>query len=500
MRHASIFGLGLGCCLVAAGCARNLPPQVPATTEQTSSPAVRPAVRDEPREPSADEEAAVASDHGAEPASGAWLGAAAEGDLLLTGTVETSLGVWVDIPDVPHAHPARSARPPLDVALVIDTSGSMAGAKIDNARQAATKLVTSLRDGDIVALDTFSDTARTVIPPTRLDAESRRVMLQAIRSLGPSGSTNMFDALNLAERQMGAAPPSHALRRVVMISDGIANVGPSSPETLGAIAERGTRFRAQVTSLGVGNDYDERTLNALAVRSSGRLYHLTEPREMAAILKGELDLLDATVASDAVLEVVPAAGVQLLGADGVRTEWGGSGTLRIPLGALHAGQHREALVRVRLTDPGVFEGNDHALASVRLRFRDARDSDLERVQETVARTQLTTDAGAVARHVSSRTKAIALIQDAARLELTAAQRINEGAFSDADKELARAEKALASQADAVTAPEERKRIAVAQSQVAAARASARAMPSKPKAAQRVGALELNASGMKSLGY
>jgi Ca-activated chloride channel family protein len=230
------------------------------------------------------------------------------------------------------------------------------------------------------------------------------------------------------------------------------------------------------------------------------LYHLTEPREMATILKGELDLLDATVASDAVLEVVPAPGVQLLGADGVRTEWGSANALRIPLGALHAGQHREALVRVRLTDPGMFEGKDHALASVRLRFRDARDGDLERVQETVARTQLTTDAAAVAEHVSSRTKAIALIQDAARLEMSAAQRINEGAFGDADKELARAEQTLASQAATVTAPEEKKRIALAQGQVHAARATAQAMPAKPKAAQMTDAKELNASGMKSLGY
>ena len=92
----------------------------------------------------------------------------------------------------------------------------------------------------------------------------------------------------------------------MLISDGIANVGPSSPETLGTIAERGLRNQVQVTSLGVGNDYDEKTLNALAVKSSGRLYHLTEPKEMASILKGELDLLDATLASDAFVEVDPA--------------------------------------------------------------------------------------------------------------------------------------------------------------------------------------------------
>jgi Ca-activated chloride channel family protein len=490
MRKTALVGLGwlIG---VMAGCARGTPPASPqashtavTTSENTSS-----------------DETIAATDHGPvapeRASSTTWIGASAEGELLMQGTLETSLGVWVDVPDV---RPSRAARPPMEVALVIDTSGSMAGAKIESARSAASSLVASLKDGDIVAIDTFSDTARTVIPPTRLGPQTRQEISQVIRSLAPSGSTNMFDALTLAEGQVAGAPASHGLRRIVMISDGIANVGPSSPDTLGAIVERGMRNRAQVTSLGVGNDYDERTLNALAVKSSGRLYHLTEPREMASILKGELDLLDATLASDALVEVVPAPGVEILGAEGTRSERVSGGVLRLPLGALHAGQHREALVRVRLTDPAAFDGQPHPLASVRLRFRDTRDGDLERVQETVARTQLTSDSASVAAHVSSRTKAIALIQDAARIQVAAAQRLNEGAFGDADKELAHAQQELASQAQVVTAPAERKRIAEAEKQVAAARATVLAMPSKPKAAQRPAALEMNASAMRSAGY
>lgn len=425
-----------------------------------------------------------------------WIGASAEGEMLPTGTRETFLGVWVDVPDV-----RPEVRPPMELALVVDTSGSMAGAKIENARNAASTLVRNLRDGDIVALDAFSDAARTVVPPTRIDARSREAVLRAISGLGVSGSTNMFDGLTLAEGQVAAAPASHGIRRIVVISDGIANVGPSSPETLGAIAERGLRFRAQVTSLGVGNDYDERTLNALAIRSSGRLYHLSEPREMANILKGELALLDATMASDSFIEIVPAPGVTLLGADGVRFEWQGrSEGLRIPLGTLHAGQHREALVRVRIDDGAAFEGQTRSLASVRLRFRDAQDSDLERVQEIVARTQLTSDGAQVASHSNSRTKAIVAIQDLAKSQMAAAQRINDGDFSDADQELARAEAALAARAKDVTAPVEKKRLIEAQTKIAATRHAARALPSAPAPARRARALEMNADSMSSMGF
>lgn len=499
MRKATLVGFGLVLAFLGAGCARG------STVESARVPEVKEVA------PTASLKQGIASDgagagagaraeSGKEPADvrgvqSTWIGASAEGQMLLSGTRETFVGVWVDVPE---ARP--EVRPPMQLALVVDTSGSMVGEKIENARNAAAMLVRSLKDGDIVALDTFSDRARTVVPPTRLDSQSRQDILHAIRGLTVGGSTNMFDGLNVAEGQIAAAPLTHSLRRIVVISDGIANVGPSSPESLGAIAERGLRFGAQVTSLGVGNDYDERTLNALAVRSSGRLYHLTEPREMASILEGELDLLNSTLASDSFVEIVPAPGVVLMGADGIRADRHERGSLRIPLGALHAGQHREALVRVRIDDPTAFEGRARSLASVRLRFRDAQDSDLERVQEIVVRTQLTGDSDAVARHVSSRTKAIFAIQESARIQMVAAQRINEGQFMDADKELARAQASLAEQARIVTAPAEKKRIAEAQTKVAAARASTQAMPAKPKAVQRSEALDMNASGMKAMGF
>jgi Ca-activated chloride channel homolog len=425
---------------------------------------------------------------------GSWVGAASASGILSSDTRETFLGVWVDVPE---ARP--EARPPMQVALVIDTSGSMAGDKIQNARAAAAMMVRRLKDGDIVSLDSFSDHARTVVPPTRLDSVTRTDILRQIAVLPIGGSTNMFEGLSLGESQMAAAPASHSLRRIVLISDGRANVGPSSPEILGSIAERGLRFRAQVTSLGVGNDYDETTLDALAVRSSGRLFHIGDSREMVSIMNGELDRLDATAASDAQLEIVPAPGVAVLGADTVRTEWR-DGTLRIPLGALHAGQHREALVRISITDRATFEGQTRPLASVRLRFKDSADGDLERIHEAVARASMSDDAGAVARSANARTQAIAAITSAARTQLTAAQHINDGSFVDADKELAKAEATLVAQARIVTSAPEKKRLEAAAGRVATARAATKAMPSAAPAARREGALKLNADAMHDSGF
>ena len=97
--------------------------------------------------------------------TGAWVGVAPESDVLAAGDGTASLALWIDAPQSrPRVHV------PMDVSLVIDTSGSMAGAKIENARRAANLLVDDLSDGDIVSIVSFNDDARTIVEPTALSA------------------------------------------------------------------------------------------------------------------------------------------------------------------------------------------------------------------------------------------------------------------------------------------------------------------------------------------
>ena len=428
---------------------------------------------------------------GAKAATGPWIGAAGASDFVLPGTRDTQLGVWIDVPGS-----LRRVRAPAAVAVVVDTSGSMAGLKIEHARQAARTFVQRLADGDIVSVASFGDEAIERVPPTVLNTSTRADVLRAIASLTPTGGTNMFDGLRIGEGRAVNAPATHAVRRVVLISDGQANVGPSSPEVLGALAQRGADRGVQVTSLGVGTDYDERTLNALAVGSSGRLYHIEDSSQMASIMEKELQLLQSTAATDAFVEIVPAPGVQLLGADGVRADWS-NGSLRVPLGTMFGGQHREMLVRVRLTAPA--EGT-HALASVRLHFRDPGDGNLERVQEVVARYQVTGDPMAIASHQNARTQTIAAVFEAGKAAVDAAQQVNAGQFEAADKQLAAAETRLRETAAQTKSEPEKKRAMAAASTMATVRTQARAAAAKPAPARRKDALDMNSSGMKEMGF
>ena len=484
MRRAGIFAS----ILLLAGCGAATSGRGPAVATQGARIGAPKAVAQDP----------ATTDTGDAPrrngTAGAWIGVAPESDVLAAnGDGTAALGVWIDAPET-----RPRARVPMDVSLVIDTSGSMAGPKIENARRAAGLLIDDLADGDIVSIVSFSDEARTLAAPTVLSSETRDMLKRRIAQLTPSGSTNMFDGLGLGESHVARAPATHAVRRVVVVSDGIANVGPSSPESLGALAERGLRFQAQVTSLGVGTDYDERTLDALAVRSTGRLYHLSEPREMASLLQHELDLLRSTVATDAFVEIVPAPGVDLVSAEGCRSERGENGSLRLPLGALFSGQHREALVRVRIRDASVT--SSRALASVRLHFKDPGDGDLPRIQEVVARAGFSDDASAVARAENAKTKSIMAVLDASKLELGASQSASTGQFADADKQLAQAQQSLESRAAHVADTQERARLVAVARKVAGARAQVQAAPSRAPSVQRDVTLELNAAGMHDQGF
>jgi Ca-activated chloride channel family protein len=478
----------------ALGCAA-APAPAPVSSAAAPERAVLAVAAPEPA--SSSSSVAVASD--APRADGPWIGASGLSDFVLAGGGESYLGVWVDVPDG-----GPQVRSPVALSVIVDTSGSMAGAKMDDAKNATRRLVEQLHDGDIVALGTFDDSARERVSPVSLDAMARRRFFSAISELSPDGSTNLFDGLRLGEQHVARSPQSHSVRRVVVISDGQANVGPSSPEALGRVAQLGAdQSGTQVTAIGVGLDYDERTLNALAMQSSGRTYHLAEPGALAGILERELGLLQASRATAAFVEVVPAPGVQLLGADGLRADRIGAGGLRIPLGTLFGGQHRELLVKVRVTDASLTDAK-RPLASVRLHFLDPAEGNLSRIQEAVAHYQVTRDLAVVSQHTNARTQSIVAVSDAAQVGLRAAQQVNAGSFEEAERDLAAVEGRLKASAATLTDDGARQRVMAAAATVSKARAGAGAAAAAPPAARpakaRAAALEMNDAAMESAGY
>lgn len=380
----------------------------------------------------------------------AWIGAAPSRSVVVPGTGEPVwIGVWIDAPTgAPVA-----ARPPMSLSLVVDTSGSMAGPKIENARLAATSLLEGVGTGDVVSIDAFSNDVRTLAPPTPVGPQTIGPLIEAVRGLAAMGGTNLYGGLE-AGAAHAAASRAHAIRRVIVISDGQANVGPSSPEDLGQLAARGTENGVQVSAIGVGLDYDERTLGELARRSSGRLYHLEEPSQLAAILDEEVRLLGATVATGAFLEVSAGPGVTLEGAAFADAR-DVNGRLRIKLGALHAGQRRELLVRAKVNGS---PGSEQQLATVRLVYQDRAREGRWSVQTMAVRGKLGDDARAAEASMNTQVQAIVARHEGAEAQRRAATLMNAGRGADAASELRKGEERVTAAAKRADDPAERARL------------------------------------------
>ncbi|MFK7984530.1 MAG: VWA domain-containing protein [Sandaracinaceae bacterium] len=398
---------------------------------------------------------------------------------------ETYVGVWIEAPNV---SPVRS-RAPMAVSLVVDTSGSMAGAKIRNAQMAAASLVESLAPGDIVSIYAFSNQVTQIAAPTVIGPGTRASLMQGIRQLYAGGGTNLWDGMQVGIARMNEAPATHPLRRVFLISDGRANVGPADPQSLGDLAARATEFGTQVTAIGVGYDYDQQTLSAMAVRSSGRLYHLAEPQQMAAILEGELDLLSRSVAVNAYLEVVPAPGVTILSGETTGTVIS-DGRLRLPLGSMHAGQRREVLFRARIPSSQL---GQHSLAQARVVYRTPSEGE-ERVSEAPIAYEVARSSAPPAPRVAS----MVANHEASVAQLRAAEAMRQGQQQRAVQELQRARQQLSAAAAVAPPSPQRRQLRERATRMQAAQDSAAGASSAP--AQAAAAYEFADEAIEAEGY
>lgn len=263
-----------------------------------------------------------------------------------------------------RARAAATTPPPVDLAIVIDRSGSMFGRRIQNALAAARGMVDRLRDGDTVSVVAYGDEAVTFVPPTRIDAFSRRDVVLALRNLEVRGHTCISCGLQTALDLLGRS--NGAVKRMLLLSDGEANVGVQDLEGFRFLADRARTGDASITSIGVDVDYNERVMFTLAQASNGRHYFVEDPEGLEPVFAQEAARLEQTVASGSELELTLRPGVQLL--DVVDRSFTRAGDrVLVPMGAFAQNDAKTLLMRVRMDRA---ETGTRPVADVRLRFRD----------------------------------------------------------------------------------------------------------------------------------
>ncbi len=212
-------------------------------------------------------------------------------------------------------------RPPLNIALVLDRSGSMNSEnKMEHARNAALDLVNRLRPGDVLSVVAFDDHAELLTTAQRVTAETKEKARQRIKSLTPGSGTNIYAGLQLGyqEARKNAARPG-GVSLVLLLSDGEVTAGVSDPARFQSLAAAHVEEDIQTTSVGVGVAFNEDLMLSIAREGKGNYHFLRDGADTTKVFAKELDELTHIVAKAVRLRIRLADGVGLVRVLGAQT-------------------------------------------------------------------------------------------------------------------------------------------------------------------------------------
>ncbi len=253
--------------------------------------------------------------------------------------------------------PRTAQRDPLNVAFVIDRSGSMSGSKLDLARQAVETAVERLLPTDRFAVVAYDDRVDVVVETTPASREAKAMAVNRLRSIDARGSTNLGEgwlrgAEQVARAQAAGNGPS--LNRVLVLTDGLANQGMTDPAELTRHAAELRARGVTTTTFGVGEDFDESLLQSMADAGGGHFYFIADAAQIVDLIASEVGELLEIVARDATIEVTAPDGIGVV-VDGLSrfpVEARGNRWL-VRLGDLIAEQRLEVVLRVKFGYGGV---------------------------------------------------------------------------------------------------------------------------------------------------
>ena len=218
---------------------------------------------------------------------------------LINGNNCTLLQIGLNSPIV--ADPRN--RPPLNLSVVVDVSGSMAeSGKLEFVRQGLDRMVDALRDDDQVALIIYSSEARVLFEMQAL-RDTRSDLAFFIRGLQPEGATNIFDGLELGYHESLRSYDSGRQNRLIFLSDGNATAGNTDS---GAIMEMSRVYNSEgvgITTVGLGTDFNHTLMRGIAEQGDGNYYFVEDAAAVDEVFSQEISYFTVPVAFDLELEL-----------------------------------------------------------------------------------------------------------------------------------------------------------------------------------------------------
>ena len=264
-------------------------------------------------------------------------------------------------------------RPPLRLALVLDRSGSMAGEKLDTVKRSATFLHDRLGGDDSLAVVAFDDEVRLVAPL----GPPRPAVRDALAAIEAGGTTNLSGGWLKGLEELRRV--SDGVRRVVLLTDGLANVGISDPERLAATAHSAAELGVTTTTIGYGDGFQEELLTAMADGGRGRAYFAAGPDEAPAIFAEEFEGLSSIQAQNLSVEIRPAPEVEGVTIISDLPPTVVDGGIQVELGDIYGGELRRLVFRLHV--PGIADLGPRVLGEVVIRWAAIGTKSVEMVQK-----------------------------------------------------------------------------------------------------------------------
>ena len=237
---------------------------------------------------------------------------------------------------------AAKNRPSVNLAIVLDRSGSMHGAAIERAREAACEAVRRLDERDVISVVAYDDVTETVVPAQRV--VDREGIVAKIRGIESRGNTALFAGVAAGASELAKFRGTCEISRVLLLSDGQANVGPSTAEELGRYGAMLMKDGVAVSTVGLGNCYNEDLMTRLSQKSDGNSYYVANSEDLTKVFASELGDVLSVAAAGVQLQVRFGEGfvpVQLVGRDGRIAD----GVVSIDLNQLYGGQEKYVIVK-----------------------------------------------------------------------------------------------------------------------------------------------------------
>ena len=236
-------------------------------------------------------------------------------------------------------------RPPVNLAIVLDRSGSMGGEKIVQAKEAAIQAIRRMGAKDIVSIIAYSNHAETIA--SAQSAKNTEKLVELVRQLKANGGTALFAGVNQGAAELRKNLEKEYFNRIILLSDGLANQGPSSTEDLVRLGRALVKEDISVSTVGLGSGYNEDLMTGLAREGQGNLYFAETSKELPGIFDAEIGDALNVVARHATLRIELETGVRpirLIGRQGVIRE----NHVEIEINQLYGGQEKFALLEVEV--------------------------------------------------------------------------------------------------------------------------------------------------------